>query len=159
MINKSRSNRRIKNLLYRDELTGLDNLNRFYDSARELLRTGAAGHYAVLYCDIDRFKLINDTFGFEEGDEVLCTLGRILQQSVQEQECCARISADNFVMLADYRQWDILTARLERIHAELNQWSRVEAAGPHNSSGGSGGNGLRFSATMKYPVSVSALVE
>ncbi len=64
LFNISRSKRRIQDLLYRDELTGLDNINRFYVRAEELLATGK---YAVVYCDIDRFKLINDTFGFEEG--------------------------------------------------------------------------------------------
>ena len=115
----SRSKRRIQDLLYRDELTGLDNINRFYVRAEELL---AAGKYAVVYCDIDRFKLINDTFGFEEGDEVLCAFGSILQKSMEDRECCARLSADNFVMLRHYKQWETLAADLMHIQAVLNKW-------------------------------------
>lgn len=124
LFNKSRSNRQIRNLLYRDALTGLDNLNRFYERSMELLSAGAAAHYAVLYCDIERFKLINDTFGFEEGDEVLRALGGLLLQSIREHECCARLSADNFVMLADCGQWNALTERLEQIREKLNRWRR-----------------------------------
>ena len=115
----SRSKRRIQDLLYRDELTGLDNINRFYVRAEELL---AAGKYAVVYCDIDRFKLINDTFGFEEGDEVLRAFGSILQKSMEDRECCARLSADNFVMLRHYKQWETLAADLMHIQAVLNKW-------------------------------------
>ena len=119
LFNISRSKRRIQDLLYRDELTGLDNINRFYVRAEELL---AAGKYAVVYCDIDRFKLINDTFGFEEGDEVLCAFGSILQKSMEDRECCARLSADNFVMLRHYKQWETLAADLMHIQAVLNKW-------------------------------------
>ena len=115
----SRSKRRIQDLLYRDELTGLDNINRFYVRAEELLATGK---YAVVYCDIDRFKLINDTFGFEEGDEVLRAFGSILQKSMEDRECCARLSADNFVMLRHYKQWETLAADLMHIQAVLNKW-------------------------------------
>ena len=119
LFNISRSKRRIQDLLYRDELTGLDNINRFYVRAEELL---AAGKYAVVYCDIDRFKLINDTFGFEEGDEVLRAFGSILQKSMEDRECCARLSADNFVMLRHYKQWETLAADLMHIQAVLNKW-------------------------------------
>ena len=122
IFNISRSNRRIQELLYQDELTGLDNINRFYTRSKELVSDGQAGHYVVLYCDIDRFKLINDTFGFEEGDEVLRTMGRVLQQSIKGKGCCARLSADNFVMLRQYEQWDVLTAHLAQIQMELNRW-------------------------------------
>ena len=119
LFNISRSKRRIQDLLYRDELTGLDNINRFYVRAEELLATGK---YAVVYCDIDRFKLINDTFGFEEGDEVLRAFGSILQKSMEDRECCARLSADNFVMLRHYKQWETLAADLMHIQAALNKW-------------------------------------
>ena len=119
LFNISRSKRRIQDLLFRDELTGLDNINRFYVRAEELL---AAGKYAVVYCDIDRFKLINDTFGFEEGDEVLRAFGSILQKSMEDRECCARLSADNFVMLRHYKQWETLAADLMHIQTVLNKW-------------------------------------
>ncbi len=132
LINISRSSRRIKNLLYRDELTGLDNINRFYVRAAELLCAGTAEHYAVIYCDIDRFKLINDTFGFEEGDEVLRAFGSVLQRFNQEKECCARLSADNFVMLKRYEEWEIFTHCLEQIQMELNQWRRERGIVPYD---------------------------
>lgn len=118
LFNISRSKRRIQDLLYRDELTGLDNINRFYVRAEELLATGK---YAVVYCDIDRFKLINDTFGFEEGDEVLRAFGSILQKSMEDRECCARLSADNFVMLRHYKQWETLAADLMHIQADAGE--------------------------------------
>lgn len=142
LFTTSRSNRRIKALLFQDELTGLDNLNRYYDRSMELIRAGDAENYAILYCDIDRFKLINDTFGFEEGDQLLCEFGGILQRSIRKNECCARLSADNFVMLMDYEQWDKLTVRLGRIREAINQWRKDRGVIPYEI-------GLSFGA---YPV-------
>ena len=128
LFNISRSKRRIQDLLYRDELTGLDNINRFYVRVKEFL---TSGRYAVVYCDIDRFKLINDTFGFEEGDEVLRVFGSILQKSMGDRECCARLSADNFVMLRQYKQWETFAARLVYMQAELNRWREERGIIPY----------------------------
>lgn len=120
--NISRSKRRIQDLLYKDSLTGLDNLEKFYLTAADLIHAPASGMYAMVYCDIDRFKLINDNFGFEEGDRLLKAYGRSLQQSIQKTECCARISADNFVLLMEYPQWEILERRLEGFKIGLDDW-------------------------------------
>lgn len=127
----SRSNRRIQNLLYRDGLTGLDNLNRFYARSKELLQRSTMVHYAILYCDIDRFKLINDNFGFDEGDRLLCAFGNILQQAVCTEECCARISADNFVLLIKYEVKDVLKQRLEEISESLESYRKDNGAIPY----------------------------
>ena len=85
----------------------------------------------MVYCDIDRFKLINDTFGFEEGDEVLRVFGSILQKSMGDRECCARLSADNFVMLRQYKQWETFAARLVYMQAELNRWREERGIIPY----------------------------
>lgn len=131
LFTNSRKNRRIQNLLFKDELTGLNNLNRFYIRSGELLREKGEAPYAVLYCDIDRFKLINDTFGFEEGDRVLRAFGQLLQQSMDSRECCARLSADNFVLLLECGDWDKLASRLTQLGNRLNQWRREKGVIPY----------------------------
>lgn len=129
--NAARSNRRIQDLLYRDDLTGLDNLNRFYVKAEELLKQQTTTSYAFIYCDIDRFKLINDTYGFEEGDLLLNECGKILQQQSKDFECCARISADNFILLLAYQEWDDVVERLLHIERALNDWRKEHAVIPY----------------------------
>ena len=68
---KTKSNRRIQSLLYRDELTGLDNINKFYGECSRLLNGAKDGGYALLYGDINQFKTINDNCGFAIGDQLL----------------------------------------------------------------------------------------
>ena len=126
LYNHRRNRRRILDLLYRDELTGLDNLNRFSLQAEKLLGAKERGRCAVVYCDVDRFKLINDNFGFQEGDRLLRAFGGILQRAVRGQECCGRIAADNFVLLLEYNQWEELAGRLAQSAADLNRWRRED---------------------------------
>ena len=53
----------------------------------------------VLYIDIDKLKLVNDTFGHQAGDQSILTLAKILEQSVRESDLIARVGGDEFVVL------------------------------------------------------------
>ncbi|WP_354641852.1 diguanylate cyclase domain-containing protein [Kitasatospora camelliae] len=56
---------------------------------------------AVLFCDLDGFKSVNDRFGHNAGDAVLIEVARRLQQAVREGDTVARMGGDEFVVLAD----------------------------------------------------------
>lgn len=120
--NALRSNRRIEKLLYQDELTGLDSMNGFYHKWPQHADGRENQHLALLYSDICQFKLINDNFGFAEGDRVLCACSHVLQKILHDGEECARVSADNFVLLMGYSTWEQLEARLEESAKELDRW-------------------------------------
>ncbi|MEU9131590.1 diguanylate cyclase [Kitasatospora sp. NPDC048540] len=66
-------------------------------------RPGAPGEkgLAVLFCDLDGFKSVNDRFGHNAGDAVLIEVARRLQQVVREGDTVARMGGDEFVVLAD----------------------------------------------------------
>ncbi len=64
-------------------------------------RAGADKGLAVLYCDLDGFKLVNDRYGHNAGDAVLIEIARRLLQVVREGDTVARMSGDEFVVLAD----------------------------------------------------------
>lgn len=84
-----------------DPLTGLANRSLFAESiAQALARAGRHGHsVAVLYGDLDGFKLVNDTYGHETGDVILQEVARRLSASVRETDLVARPGGDEFLVL------------------------------------------------------------
>jgi diguanylate cyclase (GGDEF)-like protein len=87
-----------------DPLTGLANRLLFADKFAEALqiRSGRREATAVglLYIDLDKFKLINDTYGHDAGDEVLLTATHRLRSAVRRDDTAARLGGDEFAVCA-----------------------------------------------------------
>ncbi|MDQ4103918.1 MAG: EAL domain-containing protein [Actinomycetota bacterium] len=81
-----------------DELTGLPNRAAIKDTLTELLASGARD-IAVLFCNIDNFKRVNDALGHDAGDELLVALARWLQDGLPEGCTAGRLSGDVFVVI------------------------------------------------------------
>ncbi|MHB8498037.1 MAG: sensor domain-containing protein [Acidimicrobiales bacterium] len=88
-------------LAYHDSLTGLGNRSLFNDELeRELLVAAQKkSNLAVLFIDLDRFKLVNDSFGHACGDEVLLALAQRFKSAVRAGDLVSRFSGDEFVVL------------------------------------------------------------
>ena len=101
---RKRSEEKVSYLAYHDGLTGLPNRAMFQDHL-DLAVARARRHergVAVLYMDLDRFKLINDSFGHAPGDELLRQIAARLRVTTRAGDLVARHSGDEFlVMLAD----------------------------------------------------------
>ena len=54
---------------------------------------------AYLFCDVDHFKLINDRWGHETGDRMLCRIGELLRAATRETDTVARFAGDHFVVV------------------------------------------------------------
>ncbi len=80
-----------------DSLTGLDN----HAAVRARLRTALelAGRTAVLYCDVDNFKQVNDTLGHAAGDDLLVEIARNLQAVLRPGDHAGRLGGDEFVLV------------------------------------------------------------
>lgn len=88
-----------KNLYYTDELTKAMNRNAFEIQAKNML-SHAKQPYAIISFDIRNFKYINDTYGYQYGDRLLQTLADYLAECLNlNEECLARLNADNFMLL------------------------------------------------------------
>ena len=92
---------KIFRLAFYDPLTDLPNRANLLDHLRRALigsaRTGKFG--ALMFCDLDHFKTLNDTHGHDAGDMLLQAAARRLEQSVREADMVARIGGDEFVIL------------------------------------------------------------
>jgi diguanylate cyclase (GGDEF)-like protein/PAS domain S-box-containing protein len=106
-----------------DALTGLPNRMFFMERlAHAILRSKRRDdfQFAVLFIDLDRFKVINDSLGHHVGDELLRTVAGRLQRSLRTEDTVARFGGDEFaILLEDTGVVDDASRVAERIQAEL----------------------------------------
>ncbi len=88
---------------HHDPLTDLPNRLLFEDRLDHALQRVRRDdrQLAVLFVDLDRFKIINDTLGHPVGDDVLCAVGKRLQTSLRECDTVARLGGDEFILLLE----------------------------------------------------------
>jgi diguanylate cyclase (GGDEF)-like protein len=94
---------RIRHLAHHDDLTGLPNRLLFnYQLPKALARAQRDGtSVGVLFLDLDRFKIINDTLGHDAGDMVLRQIAGHLRSCVRETDTLARVGGDEFTVLVE----------------------------------------------------------
>ncbi len=103
-----------------DELTGLISRKAFHESFDDLLAKtkGADTSIALAFIDIDFFYRINQDFGHSGGDDVLKTIGTLIQQFCGEQAICARYGGDEFAVLFPNTEREQAFLALEKLRAE-----------------------------------------
>jgi diguanylate cyclase (GGDEF)-like protein len=114
----------------RDSLTGLFN-RRYLEGTleREMARCKREGTpIAMLLLDIDHFKLINDTYGHQAGDEVLRVFARLLQDSARAEDIVCRYGGEEFLLVLPKMPLDIALERGEHL-LRLFQETVVEFGG------------------------------
>ncbi|MFZ6772107.1 EAL domain-containing protein [Undibacterium sp. SXout7W] len=102
-IEGRRSERKILRLAHYDELTGLPNRFLYNQHLSKSLAIAERNRseLAVIFLDLDRFKNINDTFGHDEGDKVLCHVAQRFRRCLRESDVIARVGGDEFILLID----------------------------------------------------------
>ena len=91
----------IEQLAYHDSLTGLANRTLLKDRMNKALQNAKRNKdsLAVIFLDLDHFKLINDTLGHSVGDELLIYITKVLREHTRESDSLARFGGDEFVIL------------------------------------------------------------
>jgi diguanylate cyclase (GGDEF)-like protein len=127
-LQKARLLETVRRQATHDALTGLPNRTLFLDRLEEALAAHRADdHLAVLFCDLDRFKAVNDTLGHAAGDEMLRQIAARLRAAVRPGDSVGRLSGDEFAILLPGLESDEDADRLaERVLRCFDQPFRVE---------------------------------
>ena len=110
-----------RNLSRKDPLTGLENLRAFWEELEiEVERMGRDKRpLAVVYIDVDDFKMVNDSFGHENGDDVLRMVGRTLKDSVRAIDTTARVGGDEFALILPNADESVAKIVVERLRSKF----------------------------------------
>ncbi|MCK9608058.1 MAG: EAL domain-containing protein [Methylomonas sp.] len=103
LLEASHSQRTLNRMAYHDPLTNLANRAQFMDRLDTVIHcTSTQGHpHAVLFLDLDRFKLTNDTMGHEVGDQMLKAAAERIQGCVRKEDLVSRFGGDEFTLLLE----------------------------------------------------------
>lgn len=124
-----RAEKRIRQLAYSDELTGLASRAYFYKHVEDVIKAAQRREerLALFYLDLDGFKDVNDSMGHDIGDLLLQTVAQRIQSVMRQSDFVARLSGDEFCILMDnvqnqYDAVDVANRCLEAINQpiELN---------------------------------------
>jgi len=106
-------------LAYHDTLTNLPNRAEFERYISESIKKKTNKKLIVLFIDLDRFKVINDTLGHDVGDEMLMILGKRIAKVLGEENLLARIGGDEFVAIIekekDMEMIDVIVAEIASV--------------------------------------------
>jgi diguanylate cyclase (GGDEF)-like protein/PAS domain S-box-containing protein len=102
-----------------DDLTGLPNRHTFMQRLTRAVQTAKATSTAgaLLFCDLDEFKRVNDTYGHHSGDRVLAAVAQRLADASRRGDTVARIGGDEFVVLAE----NITPDEAQRLRVRLRE--------------------------------------
>ncbi len=122
---RKQAEQQLRHIAFHDALTGLPNRSLFTEHLR--LAVDAAnrleGHlFAVLFLDLDRFKVINDSLGHGVGDQLLVALARRLEGTLRAGDAVARLGGDEFAILLNSLSTPEAAIRVaERVQKEMAQ--------------------------------------
>ena len=118
---RTAEHQRLRHLAAHDSLTGVANRRQFRDRLAGALAVGERD-LAVAFCDLDRFKPVNDTFGHSAGDAVLVEAAARLRSGLRAGDELARLGGDEFtVLLRNVADADAATHVAERLLATMRQ--------------------------------------
>lgn len=123
VTNETAANQKAQYLASHDALTGLKNRAYLMQKIEEMIsQTDHILKSALIYIDLNDFKLVNDTYGHEAGDTVLKVAGQRLTNVVRDGDIVARIGGDEFVLfLRNVTEEDLLKTVAGKIQKAINQ--------------------------------------
>ena len=125
LIRARQADQMLRLMAFHDPLTGLPNrnlfeseLSRWLDRAQRVRRP-----LAIVFLDLDRFKLVNDNLGHSAGDRLLQEMSRRFRQAVRSDDFVARLGGDEFVVLIYENQKKVVEAYLKALIDQVNDYN------------------------------------
>jgi diguanylate cyclase (GGDEF)-like protein len=116
-------------LTFADELADRPNMEKFLVDAQKNIEENTQENHAIICFHVNKFKYINDLFGYENGNKVLKGIYGVFNSNISSGELCAHRFADQFVLLIKYQQKNDLQEKLNKIGREIHQ--AIEFYGMH----------------------------
>ena len=124
-VSESRElNRRLSYHASHDILTGLVNRREFESRLERALKSAKAREtaYALLYLDLDQFKIVNDSCGHSAGDTLLHQLGNLLKAKIRWRDTLARLGGDEFGVLLESCNLDEALQTAEQLRTAIGEY-------------------------------------
>lgn len=117
---KKDEERRLKELAITDCLTSLYNHRHFHVYVNEKL-DNSSRQIGLLFCDIDRFKSINDTYGHTVGDRILGDVAGVIKREVRGGGCAFRYGGEEFIVVIEGSVLEEVYEKAEQIRLKISQ--------------------------------------
>lgn len=128
--NRKKREKELEFIAYTDEVTGIPNWSRFKLDAEKILESNDDKKYALILCDINKFKVVNDVHGVMSGNRALTYIAEVLVKSVNKDELAARVYADVFSLLLAYEIEGDIADRIEEITKKLKKYPSENKLSP-----------------------------
>ncbi len=110
-----KNNKNLEKLAYYDDVAECSNWQKFIRDVKNIISKNSNIDFAMIMIDVNKFKVINDIYGYEEGNYVLKHIARAINSNLLSNETFCRISSDNFNILMKYESNEKVIERLEAI--------------------------------------------
>lgn len=121
----SRANSRIAHLASHDDLTGLINRrefeNRLFDTVQSAKSMPLS--FGLMYIDLDRFKIVNDTCGHHAGDKLLTEITSLMQNTLGKNDTFARVGGDEFAIIAQASSFTNIVELAQTLREKVHDYT------------------------------------
>jgi len=122
------ANEELTQMVLHDNLTKLPNRTLLEDRLNQAIQKASRerGNFALMFCDIDGFKTINDSLGHHAGDLLLVEVARRIGSVTRAQDTVARLGGDEFVIVAELTQPDDAVSIAEKLVQVINETFQIQ---------------------------------
>lgn len=125
-FSKYKQEKKSKEKAYNDSVAGISSMVKFRIDAEPILSSKQKLKYYLISVDLEQFKIVNDLYGYEEGDKVIAYLAAVMQKRLEKDSYITRSNADCFVILKKAKELSeveqYLKTVFEKIDADIEQY-------------------------------------